>query len=79
LPGLAVTALLGLSQSAATARELLADHLLAATRWPAGLWKGSGALVPNGLIGPAALGLGDAKLAGPGSAAWLGCKAFGWR
>lgn len=67
--GLAVTALLGFSQDAASGRALLLSHLLAAG---GGLLALEGlSLLGERLLGRPALGLGDAKLAAL-LGAWLG-------
>jgi leader peptidase (prepilin peptidase)/N-methyltransferase len=69
LLGLAMTALLGFLQDAATGRQLLLSHLIAAGL---GLivFEGLSALAER-LLGRPALGLGDAKLAAL-MGAWLG-------
>jgi len=74
LLGLAVTTVLGLSQSPILARALLLNHLLAAA---IGLlaFEALSALVER-LIGRPALGLGDAKLTAL-LGAWLGIVGLG--
>jgi leader peptidase (prepilin peptidase)/N-methyltransferase len=67
--GLAVTALLGFGQGAATGRSLLLEHLLAAGLGLLG-FEAVSALAQRAL-GKPALGLGDAKLAAL-MGAWLG-------
>jgi leader peptidase (prepilin peptidase)/N-methyltransferase len=72
--GLVVTALLGISQSEAIARQLMTNHLLAAA---VGLlvFEGLSALGEK-LLGRPALGLGDAKLTAL-LGAWLGLQGMG--
>lgn len=69
LLGIAVTALLGLSQGAATGKALLLSHLIAAAAGLLG-FEALSALAEK-LMGRPALGLGDAKLAAL-MGAWLG-------
>lgn len=72
--GLTVTAAAGLLQDAATAKQLLLHHLLAAAIGLLG-FEATSALAEK-LIGRPALGLGDAKLAAL-LGAWLGLTGLG--
>ena len=72
--GLVLTGLVGLQQEAATARELMLLHLVAATLGLVG-FEAVGALAQR-WVGRPALGLGDAKLAAM-IGAWLGPTGLG--